>query len=59
MFPGKLRRRWKDPDGTIYEWDSKSGKVEKFTRRGYHLGEFDHVTGIQTKAADPSRRVEP
>jgi len=58
-YGGGLRARWVDGDGTIYEWDSQHGKVEKYDRRGRHLGEFDPVTGQQTKPADPTRRVQP
>lgn len=56
---GKLRNRWKDSSGRIYEWDSQHGTVEMYDRSGRnHLGEFNHVTGEQTKPADPSRKVE-
>ncbi|PMW70688.1 S-type Pyocin, partial [Pseudomonas sp. FW306-1C-G01A] len=56
---GGKRARWKDPEGKIYEWDSESKAVEKYTKRGKHLGEFNHVTGEKTKDADPTRWVEP
>ena len=56
---GGLRKRWKDSSGNIYEWDSMHGRVEKYNKKGRHLGEFDSKTGTQTKPADPSRRVEP
>ncbi len=56
---GGLRKRWKDKDGNIYEWDSQHGTVEKFNKRGRHLGEFDSTTGDQLKPADPTRRVDP
>ncbi|KDF47449.1 hypothetical protein AE07_02609, partial [Enterobacter cloacae BWH 43] len=56
---GKLRNRWKDSSGRIYEWDSQHGTVEMYDRSGRnHLGEFNYVTGEQTKPADPSRKVE-
>ncbi|WP_213937445.1 colicin E3/pyocin S6 family cytotoxin [Pseudomonas sp. dw_612] len=55
---GKKRRRWKDPSGRIYEWDSQHGKVELYTKQGKHLGEYNPETGKQTKPADPARRVE-
>ncbi|TCT58865.1 colicin E3/pyocin S6 family cytotoxin, partial [Vibrio crassostreae] len=55
---GKLRERWKDKKSRIYEWDSQHGKVEVYSKSGKHLGEFDHITGEQTKEADPSRKVE-
>ncbi|MGE8067823.1 colicin E3/pyocin S6 family cytotoxin [Pseudomonas sp. NPDC089569] len=56
---GGLRPRWKDRKGTIYEWDFQHGAIEKYTKRGKHLGEFNHETGAQTKPADPTRRIEP
>lgn len=56
---GGLRPRWKDPDGTIYEWDSQHGAVERYNKRGVHQGEFDPETGKQTKPADPTRKVQP
>ena len=56
---GGLRPRWKDRDGVIYEWDFRHGAIEKYTKRGKHLGEFNHETGEQTKPADPTRRIEP
>ena len=56
---GGLRKRWKTRDGTIFEWDSQHGAVEKYNKRGKHLGEFDHETGEQTKDADKNREVEP
>jgi hypothetical protein len=36
----KLRKRWKSPDGTIYEWDYQHGTVEKYDSNGKHQGEF-------------------
>jgi len=56
---GHLRKRWKTRDGTIFEWDSQHGAVEKYNRRGKHLGEFNSETGEQTKPADKTREVEP
>ena len=52
------RRRWQTPDNKFYEWDYRHGTVEKYDKNGRHLGEFDHVTGNQTKKADPNRRIE-
>jgi hypothetical protein len=52
---GKKRARWLDRKSRIYEWDSKSGAVEIYDKLGIHLGEFDHVTGKQTKKAKPGR----
>lgn len=55
---GGLRKRWKTRDGTIFEWDSQHGTVEKYNKRGKHLGEYNPETGHQTKDADSSREVE-
>lgn len=55
---GSLRSRWKDRKGRIYEWDSQHGAVEVYDKQGKHLGEFDPITGEQTKPADPGRKVE-
>jgi hypothetical protein len=56
---GGMRKRWKDGEGNIYEWDSQHGAVEKYNSRGVHLGEFDPNTGAQTKPADKTRKVDP
>ena len=56
---GKLRKRWKDAEGNIYEWDYQHGSVEKYDRGGRHLGEFHPETAIILKFADPNRRIEP
>ncbi|WP_263269582.1 colicin E3/pyocin S6 family cytotoxin [Pseudomonas phytophila] len=55
---GKLRRRWKDSKGRIFEWDSRHGTVEIYDKQGRHLGEFDPDTGRETKPAKAGRRVE-
>ncbi|TCV65715.1 S-type pyocin domain-containing protein [Pseudomonas fluorescens] len=54
---GKRRVRWMDKKGRIYEWDSKSAAVEKYDKLGNHLGEFDHISGKQTKPAKPGRKT--
>jgi hypothetical protein len=56
---GGLRKRWRDEDGNIYEWDSRHGTVEKFDKRGRHRGELDPETGEQVKPRVPERKVEP
>src|SRR5690606_17314029 len=56
---GKKRPRWKDREGNIYEWDFQHGAIEKYNKRGKHLGEFNHITGEQTKSPDSTRTVEP
>ncbi|AUZ40720.1 T7SS effector LXG polymorphic toxin [Bacillus sp. MBGLi79] len=51
------RKSWTDRDGFNWQWDSQHGKLEKWNRRRTeHLGEFDPVTGKQTKKGEPSRR---
>ncbi|WP_231423464.1 S-type pyocin domain-containing protein [Pseudomonas sp. Leaf59] len=56
---GRLRPRWKEPYGYIYEWDFEGGKVEMYNKKGKHLGEFDSITGERTKEADDTRRIDP
>jgi hypothetical protein len=56
---GKTRPRWKDHAGNIYEWDFRHGTIEKYNKRGVHLGEYNADTGMQTKPADPTRKIEP
>lgn len=56
---GGLRKRWVDNEGAIYEWDGRHGTVEKYSRTGKHLGEFDPSSGEQLKPPDPARTVEP
>lgn len=55
---GHNRTRWKDRAGRIYEWDYQHGTVEVYSKQGIHLGEYDSVSGEQTKPAKPGRRVE-
>ena len=55
---GQLRRRWEDRK-YIYEWDSRHGTVEKYNKRGHHLGEFDPKTGKQLKGPSLTRKIEP
>lgn len=54
---GKTRKRWKDGKGRIYEWDSMHGRVEIYDKQGKHMGEFDPVSGHQTKPATPGRKT--
>ncbi|MCB1827366.1 MAG: hypothetical protein KDH94_02990 [Coxiellaceae bacterium] len=53
-----IRPRWKDSAGYIYEWDSRHGTVEKYTKQGKHIGEFCPNTGKQLKPADPGRNIK-
>jgi filamentous hemagglutinin len=52
------RQTYKDEDGNCYEWDRQHGTVEKYDKRGNHLGEYDPVTGAQTDSPIPSRRPD-
>jgi hypothetical protein len=52
------RKRWKDPDGTIFEWDYQHGTVEKYDKRGKHLGEYDQ-NGRKLKGPEPNQRIKP
>jgi hypothetical protein len=56
---GQVRARWKDSKGNIYEWDYQHGSVEKYDKRGKHLGEYDPRTGEPLKGVDDTRSVEP
>lgn len=56
---GGLRKRWKDPAGNIYEWDARHGRLEKYDPRGRHLGEFDPISGEQTRPANARYSIEP
>jgi Cytotoxic len=58
-FAGGLRRRWKGPNGQIYEWDYQHGTVERYTPAGKHLGEVDPETGELKKGPDASRSIKP
>ena len=60
MPSGKLRPRWRAPDGRVLEWDYQHGTVEVYDgKRGTHLGEHDPHSGKMLKGAIPGRRVEP
>ncbi|MDI9925383.1 colicin E3/pyocin S6 family cytotoxin [Rhodococcus sp. IEGM 1341] len=50
------RPRWTDNRGNILEWDYQHGALEKYTKNGKHLGEFDPVTGDMTKGPVPGRK---
>ncbi len=54
---GKQRARWVDRKGRIYEWDYESNAVETYDKLGNHLGEYNHITGDQTKPAKPGRKT--
>jgi hypothetical protein len=58
-FAGALRRRWRDENDDILEWDARHGRIERYDIRGKHLGEFDPDTGKELRPADPTRKVEP
>ena len=60
IFAGnRRRRRWRDPDGTIYEWDYQHGTVEVYDRYGRHLGEINPDAGERISGPVATRRVEP
>ncbi|MDH0745854.1 colicin E3/pyocin S6 family cytotoxin [Pseudomonas sp. GD03842] len=46
-----------DQQGNIYEWDFRHSTFEKYSKRGIHLGEYDPTTGVQTKSANPARKI--
>jgi hypothetical protein len=52
------RRIWTDPAGArYYAWDGLHGEFEVYTRRGFHLGAVDPVTGLFIKDAVKGRRI--
>ncbi|WP_379922419.1 colicin E3/pyocin S6 family cytotoxin [Erythrobacter sp. R86502] len=52
-------KRWRNLDGSrLYTWDSLHGEVEVFTKRGFHLGAADAVTGVIFKSAIKGRRID-
>jgi len=60
MPGGRLRPRWRVPDGRIFEWDYQHGTVEGYDGRGgRHLGEFDPITGAIRQGPLPGRKVDP
>jgi hypothetical protein len=42
----------------VHFWHSQHGTVELYDRQGKHLGEFNPVTGEQTKPAKDGRTIE-
>jgi hypothetical protein len=48
------RATWTDGKTTL-QWDYQHGAVEKYSKNGTHLGEFDPNDGSQNKPGDPSR----
>lgn len=56
---GKIRARWRCPNGKFFEWDYQHGTVERYSKRGVHEGEFDPTTGQMTREAINGRTVEP
>lgn len=51
------RKRWRGPDGRIYEWDSLHGHVEMYTPKGTHLAVLDDK-GRWLKPAVKGRRID-
>ena len=56
---GIRQRRWIDRgDKKVFEWDYENGRVEVYSMRGKHLGEYDAVDGSLLKPANPKRKIE-
>lgn len=49
---------WVDEDGFYYTWDALHGEIEKFDRRGYHLGALDPTTGKLISGPVRGRRLQ-
>lgn len=58
QYEEATRKRWKDSEGRIFEWNYEYGVVDLYDKEGKHLGAFDHITGDQTKPAKPGQTVE-
>ena len=56
---GGLRPRWRDAKGNLYEWDYQHGTLEKYNKRGMHLGEYDPLTGVLLSPANLTRSINP
>ena len=57
--PKSGRRRWLDKaTGYTYERDYQHGRIERYDRRGRHLGEFDPETSSMTKPGNPEQTIE-
>src|SRR5438270_12155563 len=55
-FPGGRRKRWKDPNRRIYEWDYQHGSVEAYDERGRHEGHS--MRGLEIVRNRPIRPIE-
>jgi hypothetical protein len=52
------RRRWRGPKKQTYEEDTQHGELEKYNRRGKHLGVVDPETGEIIKGPVKGRSIE-
>ncbi|CCQ74788.1 colicin E3/pyocin S6 family cytotoxin [Magnetospira sp. QH-2] len=62
LKPEKDGRR-KDKDGNIYTWDHGGGgrhkqQIEKFDKKGEHLGAFDPITGRRVTPRDKEKWIK-
>lgn len=53
----KNRRRWKDADGLIYEWDYQHGELEMYSRLGRHRGVLS-PDGEMKKGSERGRKID-
>jgi hypothetical protein len=52
------RRRWRGPKKQIYEEDTQHGELEKYNRRGKHLGSVDPESGEVIKGPVKGRCID-
>ncbi|WP_063713310.1 colicin E3/pyocin S6 family cytotoxin [Nocardia tenerifensis] len=52
----RYRQRREDSDGNLYEWDYQHGAMEKYSKNGKHLGEYDANSGEQNKPPEAGRK---
>ncbi|UQE73876.1 colicin E3/pyocin S6 family cytotoxin [Gordonia sp. PP30] len=58
VVPKRTPKRWRGPDGTLYEYDQRHGHVEGFNKRGKHIGVFDVDTGERIGTAERGRSID-
>lgn len=56
--PRRGRKRWRNNDGVLYEYDSQHSELEMYNSRGRHLGVVDVVTGELIKPGIRGRSMD-
>lgn len=45
QLPGQVPKTWRDAHGRLFQYDSRHGNIEGYSKRGKHIGVFDVDTG--------------